>query len=185
MENHSQHSTVTVDGFDNVKSALLQGAATAASSSRRYKKSVRFNEACYARAIPTLASYSLKEITSIWYTDDEMHQMKKDSRDTIRQYRKSLSVTSGDDDDNEATGEVVYIRGLECRVSENAKKRLAVKRAAWDAVMNEQEQQWDSFRTDSEAISRAYRPISEEAQRKAFLVGRMDRRAASLANRDD
>jgi hypothetical protein len=125
-------------------------------------KSVTFNDRVKVKKHIHHANFSVDEIQASWYGKAEEDQIKEECR--------LLAGT------NHAES-----RGLETRTSDAGKRRNQVKVACWDAVMNEQDFQFDSGIVDEEAIAMVYRALSYKCQIAATMMGTLDAQAVQEA----
>jgi hypothetical protein len=127
-------------------------------------KSVTFNDRVKVKKHIHYSNFSVDEIQASWYGKAEENQIKEECR--------LLAGT------NQAES-----RGLEARTPEGGRRRNRVKVAGWDAVMNEQDIQFDSGIIDGEAIAIAYLAISYKCQIAATMMGTLDAQAIHEATR--
>jgi hypothetical protein len=69
-------------------------------------------------------------------------------------------------------------RGLECRTKEGSRRRVMNKAVARNAVLDEQDRQFDSFVFNSEAIAKVYMATSHMSQVSARTMGLFDEQDA-------
>jgi hypothetical protein len=131
-------------------------------TSSKKTKSVTFNDRVKVKKHIHHSNFSVDEIQASWYGKAEENQIKEECR--------LLAETSQAES-----------RGLEARTPEGGKRRNRVKVACWDAVMNEQDFQFDSGIVDDEAIAIAYRAISYKCQIAASMMGSFDAQAVQEA----
>eukprot|EP00538_Stauroneis_constricta_P007144 CAMPEP_0119562060 /NCGR_PEP_ID=MMETSP1352-20130426/19404_1 /TAXON_ID=265584 /ORGANISM="Stauroneis constricta, Strain CCMP1120" /LENGTH=209 /DNA_ID=CAMNT_0007610403 /DNA_START=440 /DNA_END=1069 /DNA_ORIENTATION=- len=168
----SEHSTFSVDGAN--AAAASNGIVSAEASTNKPlapkpKRCVTFSPVDHIELIPTIEEYTADEIDSVWFSKLEMIAIRSAARDVIQE-ANSGSISDMDE----------RLFGLEGRIAMICQKRLALKNRAWDAVMDEQERQWDCFAEDEEEIARAYEKVSRDAAAVAFRVGRFQARNAQM-----
>jgi hypothetical protein len=88
---------------------------------------------------------SQDEFEATWYCHHEFRAMKKSLVPTIKKMAKGMSL-----DDNEES------RGLEHKTPEGSKKRCGNRFISLDAVLQEQDHQWEYDRTDHDALAKVY-----------------------------
>jgi hypothetical protein len=104
----------------------------------------RFNRAVFVRETLHIADYEPDEVIATWYQKDEMAQMKADMVDTVR------SMLRGElENDNEEQ----CMRGLESRTRIGANKRQENKLRALEAVLDEQDREFEAGIIDERTIS--------------------------------
>lgn len=110
-------------------------------------KSLRFDEdRNEVFEIPNLDSMPDEEIASTWYESREYTEIKSAYQLTIFMMEAGEVLNS-----EEHTS-----RGLEYRTQEGAWARYENKRDAYNAVLDEQDRQWQSDKDDHDEISRIY-----------------------------
>jgi hypothetical protein len=150
-----------VSSLEQPISAMLpinQLALAKVGASSKKTKSVTFNDRVIVKKHIHHANFSVDEIQASWYSKAEENQIKEECRILVGA--------------NHAES-----RGVETRTSDAGKRRNRVKVACWDAVMNEQDFQFDSGIVDEEAIAMVYRAISYKCQIAATMMGTLDAQA--------
>jgi hypothetical protein len=141
---------------------------------KRYRL-VRFNSENICQVVgevPSRSDLGEEDFQNIlWYTKDEFKAMKKDFIPIIKKLVKKLPL---DDDEEEA-------RGLEHKTPKGSKLRQQNRYQAMDAVLSEQERQWERGRSDDDYIAQIYRQSSAHCQMNAYLIGQRDAEAAAAA----
>jgi hypothetical protein len=126
---------------------------------------VKFNEFTTIREIQSLGEISDKELSDVWYNEDEYTEIKNHVTETMKK------VSNGEllcDDDGWC------LRGLEGRTKFGSKRRHNNKAKALEAVWSTQIALWKQ-RIDSPAIiAAAYKPHSTNAKYPAIARARID-----------
>ena len=107
------------------------------------------------------------EIERCWTTEEEQAKSQRDvvrNVEVLRSNPKSMTEENG-----------FCERGIEhLRDSQTMKARKTIKLSVIDAVMDEQEAQWDSGKDDMERIRRASIEISKASAAKALTLASLD-----------
>merc|ERR1712183_906623 len=112
-----------------------------------------------------VGDYSYHELTSTWFTAEELRELKRKSKQDI--------AASERGDQN------VCLRGLEVRKSTIAKRKRKQKKADHRfAVMQEQFKQKTLGRIEPERLALASQSLSEYCRREAKNIGHQDEQAA-------
>ena len=137
---------------------------------QRRRNRVRFNPSVTVRLSLHVDNYTDDEFENSWYQENELLEIKQnDVQSTIR-----IVQNGGTFPDH-----LMTLRGLECRTRKGAMLRKMNRRAAWKAVLEEQERLF-SFsiqggnNAQAELISMAYSEISEKCAHEASLIGKYD-----------
>jgi hypothetical protein len=118
--------------------------------------------------IPPASRIELTEddVAALWYTKDEYRLSKKSQLFIVKTMERGL--TSLEDDDE------LCPRGLEERTRKGARRKQQCIEASRDAVLCEQENQWQGGRFSSWALARVYSESAAQSTMAAFLVGKRD-----------
>ena len=134
--------------------------------SPKAKKCVHFSPQCIVFPTLHIKDYSEKEIKETWYSTEERSEILDDVRETL-----SIMVANG----RELPSNPWFCtRGLEARTPEGAGRKRKNKRDALDAVLDEQEYQWNRGISDPEAIADAYCKYSHSCRVSAVMQGKCD-----------
>jgi hypothetical protein len=130
---------------------------------RRHR--VSFNQNVLCRETLHKNDYTVEEKHNAWFQKAEMVQIKADMVATVRM------ITRGDlvDDTVEHS-----TRGLEFRSREGANKRKINKFRALEAVLDEQDEQFDCGIVNDRAISLVYQSVSLRCRKEAHARGICD-----------
>ena len=103
------------------------------------------------------------EIAVTWYNRDEYYAIKKSLTRTVRKIYKGLPI----DTDEES-------RGLEYRAPAGAQRRQKNKLHSIDAVLDEQERQWEENRRNPTYIAEIYSQSTAHCLMAAYLAAKAD-----------
>jgi hypothetical protein len=130
-------------------------------SNRRFtdvKKTVRFYPITGVRKVSKLDD--LVPAHEIWYSPDELHNLRPDVKQINRLYKNCGSEC---------------VRGLECCTKQGTRKRSTNYIGAWFAVMDEQTLQDKSeLHNDPASIAKAYVRASQSGRNEAHIKGLLD-----------
>jgi hypothetical protein len=104
------------------------------------------------------------EIAATWYDRDEYCEIKKSLSPTVKKMHKGLPLDSDDDES----------RGLEYRTRAGAQRRQKNKLHSIDAVLDEQERQWEESRSDPTYIAEIYSQATAHCLMGAYLAAKAD-----------
>jgi hypothetical protein len=132
------------------------------------KKTVRFSDSNEVCPVQHLDEYTDDELSAIWYDSDDYGEIKNSYQHTIMLMECSKTFPEG-----EHTS-----RGLEYRTQKGAWARYENKRAAYGAVLDEQDNQWSKNKDDHDEIARVYIEHTIKSAKAAYAVALSDARAA-------
>ncbi|CAJ1943405.1 unnamed protein product [Cylindrotheca closterium] len=137
-------------------------------------KHVTFNEIVQCRKTISREDYTELEAHQSWLSREEMAKM------TERQFKTAARMESGKESKREST-----YRGLECLSAKGEAELNGVIQYCIDAVMDENDRQFDLFEKiqDSEMIALASMACSAESIQKAMRRGESDAREAKRCYR--
>lgn len=120
-----------------------------------------------------------EERASLWYTREEYALMRRSSSFTVRLLmelqQRGTEFLIGDDEE-------MCIRGLEGKTRTGARRRRHAIVSAIDAVLVEQERQWDiGLLSDVYGLARVYREASAQCAMEAWLTAQEDAKAVQCA----
>ena len=128
---------------------------------------VTFSEVVKVKTALHLNDFSDDEIKASWYDMDDFDAMKRSARKVV------YAIKNGMVDKLPAD---CCIRGLELKIdSERRRRRVANIDAAIDAVLEEQEYQFEQGVTEPASLALAYSTASLAASREAHNRGLQDR----------
>lgn len=113
--------------------------------------------------VNTRSEMSSEDIANTWYSKDEFKTMKTQYIPIVKKIAKKLELAEGEDP-----------RGLEHKTPRGNKARQINRFQAMDAVLDEQERQWENERKDPEYIAQIYRQSSAHCQMNAYLLAKKD-----------
>ena len=148
--------------------AAVPSAATAVVPLPRRHRSrqVGFNSRTQVYLVPSLGEY----------TDEELEACFTTEQDTKRNQRDIVTSTTGARTHG-INAEGICIRGLEYLVNpSDVQDRQAAKERHYDAILDEQDRQWDAgvFPTDCDAIAKASLCTSQDSRDRAEMMGAKD-----------
>lgn len=132
------------------------------------KKTVRFSESNQVCPVQHLDDYSDDEVTAIWYDASEYGEIKSSYKQTILMMECSKSLPDGE----------FTSRGLEYRTQKGAWARHENKRAAYGALLDEQDLQWSKNKDDHDKLATVYAEHTVKTAKAAYLLALKDARAA-------
>ena len=137
-----------------------------APSSKRQKRNIRFHERVQFKTIRHVSEFSDAEIKNGWYDKDDFNRMS----DNVSDIAKLIS-----DGETILDGEELRTRGLEHIVEEELADYRAEKMInSIDAVLDEQEEQWDEGKEEPGLIAELYAEYAKPLLREAHLIGLKD-----------
>lgn len=113
--------------------------------------------------VVTREEMSPDDIFNTWYTKDDFKEMKKQYLPIVKKLAKKLPLDEGEE-----------ARGLEHKTPRGCKSRQNNRFQAMDAVLDEQERQWEMERKDADYIAQIYRQSSAHCQMNAYLLAQKD-----------
>jgi len=99
----------------------------------------------------------------LWYSKDDFKLMKKEYIPTVKKMAKGLPLAEDEEP-----------RGLEHKTPLGNKKRHKNRLVSIDAVLREQDRQWERNRLDSEFVAELYIQASAHCRLQASIVARND-----------
>lgn len=166
---YSQHSSVP---RATSRQVLVPKPLTAEHDEQPVLKKVSFSNQKQIRSTVHIRDYTKEEIEATWLTETDYANIKAEMRLAIALVHAGIVL--GEED----TMSYCH-RGLECRTKKGSTRRMINKTIARDAVLDEQDRQYDSFVTDSEAIAKFYIAICHPSQVSARIMGMSDEKDAS------
>jgi hypothetical protein len=113
--------------------------------------------------IKHIDDFSESEVATIWYNGDEYDDIKSDYKTTV------FLMECGKELPEDQTS-----RGLEYRTQQGAWTRYENKKAASNAVLDEQDKQWKADADDFDALARVYMEVSRKCIEDALELARRD-----------
>jgi len=131
---------------------------------RRHK--IRFTNRVQFKNIRHVSEFSEDEIKNGWYNKDDFNQMSDDVSEISKLLEKGVTRRDGED---------LCIRGLEHIVEEDLANFRAEKMInSIDAVLDEQEEQWDKGEDEPELIAEIYAEYAKTLAKEAYAIGLRD-----------
>jgi hypothetical protein len=172
QQNESQRlTTTTTTTTTNSRNEEKKNANKSRSSSIRFSPKVNVRK--------FRDTVTATEAKDVWYDQNDYDSFRNDTKECIRLVQTRSTNLLND---------IIYCsRGAECRTTDRLKARSSARTKALNAVMDEQERQWDSstesssttFIYDDEAIAQLYYRCTLASRRQAQLVGLSDAQAAA------
>jgi len=135
-------------------------------SGKRQRRRIRFHERVQFKTIRHVSEFSDEEIKNGWYDKDDFNRMSENVSDIARLIA---------DGETCLIGEELCTRGLEHIVEEELADYRAEKMInSIDAVLDEQEEQWDEGKEDPGLIAELYAEYAKPLLREAHLIGLKD-----------
>ena len=135
---------------------LNRSAVVSFSRRRRVRETLHRNE------------YTSTERSNCWYTSQELKQLRRMDRQEQKQ-RKRTFAADGSSEKDDDTGDSGCLRGLESSVS-----KKEIRYAAIDAVMDEQDRQFESHLDDQEQLAEIYKKKTKGSATLARLLAQSD-----------
>jgi hypothetical protein len=136
------------------------------------KKTVSFNRLVFVRETLHISDYECEEKKNTWFNKTEMHNTKAAMVATLRLMLSGVEDLDCEDSDQHCA------RGLEFRSRAGARKRKENKLLALEAVLGEQDDQFDKGIFNPTAISLVYQQVSRRPRISAHERGMKDEVAA-------
>ena len=117
-----------------------------------------------------------EDIEQIWYSHYDYDDIKASFEYTVFMMDAGEAKTVENDEHT--------TRGLEMRTEEGAWARFEHKRDAYNAVLDEQDRQWNDGLDDPELISQCCLEVSRSAAKGALERGLSDEKASNEINKE-
>lgn len=137
--------------------------------------SISFSGKKHIKKIPHLNTMSEEDIEQIWYSHYDYDDIKASFEYTVFMMDAGEAKTVENDEHT--------TRGLEMRTEEGAWARFEHKRDAYNAVLDEQDRQWNDGEDDAEAIAAACLEVTESAAKGALERGLGDEASSEKLNK--
>jgi len=105
-----------------------------------------------------------EEVFSCWFDEEDYLMIKKRIKLAVMLMESGKAAEGLDHTD----------RGLECRTAVGARERYRNRRKAVNAVLDEQDRQWDDNVDDDDQIAKLYLSHSAKSRVSAIIRGRQD-----------
>jgi hypothetical protein len=135
-------------------------------SGKRHRRKIRFHERVQFKTIPHVSEFSDDEIKHGWYDKDDFNRMSENVSDIAKLIA---------DGETTLDGEELCTRGLEHIVEEELADYRAEKMInSIDAVLDEQEEQWDEGKEEPRLIAELYAEYAKPLLQEAHMIGLKD-----------
>jgi len=135
-------------------------------SSKRKKRRIRFHERVQFKTIRHVSEFTDDEIRNGWYDKDDFNRMSEN----VSEIAQLIA-----DGETTLDGEILCTRGLEHIVEEELADYRAEKMInSIDAVLDEQEEQWDEGKEEPGLIAELYAEYAKPLLKEAHLIGLKD-----------
>ncbi|CAB9502036.1 expressed unknown protein [Seminavis robusta] len=145
------------------------------SSSTKKGMSITFSGKKHIKKIPHLNTMTEEDIEQIWYSHYDYDDIKASFEYTVFMMDAGEAKTVENDEHT--------TRGLEMRTEEGAWARFEHKRDAYNAVLDEQDRQWNDGEDDPEQIAAQCLEVTESAAKGALERGLADQDASEKLNK--
>ena len=137
------------------------------SCTRENRKSVSFAaKESLVRKIPASFELTEDDVETLWYTKEEFQLSRKSQMFIVKLMERGMSSLDEDEE--------LCPRGLESRTRAGARRKNEAIEASWDAVLGEQEKQWEEGRFNAWALARIHFEASALSSMEAFLAAKRD-----------
>lgn len=167
--------------FSAARHRRLKGGA-----SKRKEGRVSFRGRIKVRSIPHLNNLSDDEVSSLWYGEQELAEIRIEAAETARRAEERAAATNTDETDcrEEETSEIAddgeyTLRGLSSMLMSTRRRRHSCWIMALTCVLDEQKRQQRENRFDPYTIAKMYRAFAVGALHIAQANGRKDAEAAA------
>ena len=184
-------TSTTISSVSVATNTNTNNTTTTAITTTTTTKSVKFNEYTTIREIQSLSELSDKELSDVWYNEDEYTAIKTHVTETMKKVSSGDLLPSHDDDtienchrgnandgsDGRCGGEGQQewcLRGLEGRTKFGMRKRRNNKARALEAVWSTQIALWKQRIENPSIIAAAYKPHSLNAKYPAIAQAHKD-----------
>ncbi len=107
-----------------------------------------------------------EDVAELWYTKEEFNLSRKSQMFIVKLMERGMSSL---DDDEE-----LCPRGLEARTRAGTRRKNNIIEAGWDAVLGEQEKQWQDGRFSAWSLARTYFESAAASSMDAYLMAKRD-----------
>jgi hypothetical protein len=144
-------------------------------SSKKKGISISFSGKKHIKKIPHLNTLTEEDIEQIWYSHYDYDDIKASFEYTVFMMDAGEAKTVENDEHT--------TRGLEMRTEEGAWARFEHKRDAYNAVLDEQDRQWNDGEDSPELISEQCLQVTASAAKGALERGIADQEASEKLNK--
>lgn len=137
------------------------------SQSKLTRNSVRFAQEDELEQVIAPKDESVEvNVSEFWYTKDEYLLSQKARAFIVKMMERGMGSLEHDDE--------LCPRGLEARTKLGSRRRRESIEASWDAVLGEQEKQWQEGRYNASALARVYFESSAQSAMVAYIAAKGD-----------
>jgi len=137
------------------------------SGNRDCRKNVSFaDKETLVRIIPATIELTEDDVDALWYTKEEFQLSRKSQMFIVKLMERGMSSLEDDEE--------LCPRGLESRTRLGARRKNETIEASWDAVLGEQEKQWQEGKFSAWSLARIYFEASAQSSMEAFLAAKRD-----------
>lgn len=130
------------------------------------QRKIQFTNRVQFKKIRHVSEFSEDEIKNGWYNKDDFDRMSDDVSEISKLLEKGVKRRDGED---------LCIRGLEHIVEKDLANYRAKKMInSIDAVLDEQEEQWDKGEDEPELIAEIYAKYAKTLAKEAYAIGLRD-----------
>jgi hypothetical protein len=123
--------------------------------------------------------YFDSEVADTWYDKEELNSIRESCRRTIASMEDGSLLLLLQNNNNNS--DEVCQRGLENRTRDASRQKLQYRVAAWDAVLDEQEQQRLENIVDPERMAHWYHYYAVPCEQRAFHMAQLDAQEEAAA----
>jgi hypothetical protein len=135
------------------------------------RRTIAFSQTVSVRTTLHVSNYTDDEFDACWYNDYEFDMIRKEMRYVLTLLKNGML---------EQDTEQYCRRGLECHTPEVALQRLKNRTAVREAVLDEQDFQWEEGIWDPELFARACKAACPTSQANAHAIALEDQLDAML-----
>ena len=165
MKRRSSSISTAGEEKDNYSVRTCSADSTASTVETYVEKSVSFANTITVQFVLSIEDYTIEEIQSTWYQQDDFERIWKRCHKEIRKLDRGEKLRN----------KKYCERGIECHTMKGSKTRFVDRTKARYAVLKEQAYQIANELPFNEyAIAQAYQKMSERSLSRANLLGLID-----------
>ena len=167
---------IEIERSPSASYALRDALVSSPDPSAAQKRKVAFSPKIQLiGVVPAISDFTQEEIEANWYTENEFELIRKAYLFIVKLMEKTRPFQ---DDDEELCS-----RGLESRTRDGARRRKRDVETAIDAVLSEQERQWEGSFYNAKQLATVYRQATAQACMAAYVRAQKDERIAQELNK--
>ena len=151
----------------NTSTATTTTTTTTGKKKCSHDKKIHFHNKKKTKRIPNLASYGKDILQQIWWNPNDYDEMMKSFEYVVFMMEAGEGSTVNDDKEH-------CTRGLELRTEAGKWSRFEHKRDCYNAVLDEQDRQWNEGMDNQDSIANCCRSVTAKTQRIACRKGMED-----------